>query len=84
MIKYTSEIEKRLIELATNSNVFSESHIARILSEEFGISFTRNGIHNKLRTINFNTLLQKPKTELMPYFRKYEEYYLGDKDEPKV
>lgn len=74
MIDWSWGKTARLKELMTAPEGYSESQIAGILTEEFDEHFSRDAVHNKLiRLRNFRTLLDKPVTDMMPYYTKYKD-----------
>ena len=78
MIDWGPNKVNRLSELANDVEGYSESQIAKIMSEEFGEFFTRDAVHNKIsRLENQTLLLDKPRPE-MPYFSKYEDVIKGE------
>jgi hypothetical protein len=83
MIDWAPNKINRLSELVNDPEQYSESTIAKIMSDEFSENFSRDAIHNKIHRLeNQNTLLEKPRPE-MPYFSKYESIIRGD-SLPKV
>jgi hypothetical protein len=78
MIDWEPGKVNRLSELANDPENFSESQIAKVMSDEFGEIFTRDAVHNKLNRLEDQTvLLDKPRPE-MPYFSKYEDVIKGE------
>lgn len=78
MIDWQQNKVNRLSELANDPEDYSESQIAKIMSEEFDELFSRDAVHNKLSRLEYQTtLIDKPRPE-MPYFSKYEEIIKGD------
>lgn len=76
MIDWSWELTARLKELMTAPEGHSESQIANIMTEEFETYFSRDSVHNKLirlRDTNLRTLLDKPVTDMMPYYTKYKD-----------
>lgn len=78
MIDWAQDKVNRLLELFNDPEEYSESQIARIMSEEFDEMFTRDAVHNKLSRLDSQTtLIDKPRPE-MPYFAKYEDMIIGE------
>jgi hypothetical protein len=63
--------EKRLIELFSAPEKYSESQIAAIMTEEYGEEFSRDAVHNKIARLDLRVLTSKPITDIMPYYTKY-------------
>jgi hypothetical protein len=80
-IEWTSDKVKRLLELLSDPNNFSESDIANTLSEEFKEVFSRDAVHNKKLRVQVDgvgdNLVSKPIPE-MPYWSKYKDIIMGD------
>lgn len=70
--------EKRLAELVSAPEKYSESQIATILSEEFNENFSRDAVHNKILRLELRTLTSKPITDIMPYYTKYADIITND------
>ena len=83
MIEWNIEQVKRLTELVCDPEGYSESQIAGIMSEESGELFTRDAVHNKIFRLELRTLVDKPTTDIMPYFNKYREIIESDAVIPK-
>lgn len=78
MIDWAPVKVNRLSELANDPEGYSESQIAKIMSDEFNEVFSRDAIHNKLCRLETQTaLIDKPRPE-MPYFSKYEDTIKGE------
>lgn len=89
MISYNRDkdlyITNRALELTDDPNGYSESEIAKIISEEIGLAVTRNVVHGRVyRQRRSSGLEMKPRI-YMPYFEKYADYYVESRlAEPKV
>ncbi len=73
MIEWTFDKSKRLLELVCDPEDYSESQMAKIMTQEFGEEFTRDAVHNKIIRLNARTLLDRPVPNIMPYYSKYKE-----------
>ena len=71
MIDWSFAKSKRLTELVCAPEQYSESQIAKIMTTEFNEEFSRDAVHNKILRLDARTLLDKPVTEIMPYYSKY-------------
>jgi len=82
MINWNKEVTDRLVELVSAPENYSEYSIANMLSEEFELSISRSAVNNKVRALKDSgdlvELLDKPRTELMPYYYKYADAYEED------
>ena len=77
MIAWTTEKEKKLQELVTAPENYSESQIAGAMTTEFEENFTRDSVHNKILRLDFRSLVKKPKTITAPYYDKYKDIIEG-------
>lgn len=86
MISWDKGVTNRLIELVSLGE--ATGRIAEILSEEYDIEVSRDAVYSKTRSLRetgaFTTLVDKPKSVLMPYYEKYSEVYEGESDPEKV
>ncbi len=73
MIDWTFDKSRRLTELVCDPEEYSESQIAKILTQEFGEEFSRDAVHNKIIRLSARTLLDRPVTDIMPYYSKYKD-----------
>jgi hypothetical protein len=73
MIEWTFDKSKRLTELVCDPEDYSESQMAKIMTQEFGEEFTRDAVHNKIIRLNARTLLDRPVPNIMPYYSKYKD-----------
>lgn len=76
MIDWNWEKTARLMELMSAPEGYSEAQIANMVSQEFGEHFSRDAVHNKLtrmRDTSLRTLLDRPITDMMPYYTKYKD-----------
>jgi hypothetical protein len=77
VVQWNSGITKRLIELVSCDE--GPSQIAEILSEEYGISVSRDAIYAKTRLLRnegaFTDLIDKPQNVLMPHYEKHRAAY---------
>ena len=83
MIYWSDELVRRLVELLTAPEGYSEYTIADILNSEFDLSISRDAVHNKIRRTNLRSLLDRPITDIMPYYTKYRPVIDGDVQAPK-
>lgn len=88
MIDWNRGKTTRLKELMTAPEDYSESQIANILTDELGGYFSRDAVHNKMvrlrDTDDFRTLIDKPITDMMPYYTKYRDIIENDDNADKV
>ncbi|MFA7101458.1 MAG: hypothetical protein WC196_07025, partial [Bacilli bacterium] len=73
MIEWTFDKSKRLTELVCDPEDYSESQMAKIMTQEFGEEFTRDAVHNKIIRLSARTLLDRPVPNIMPYYSKYKD-----------
>ncbi len=73
MIEWNFDVTARLQELVCSPEGYSESQMATLLTEEFGTAFSRDAVHNKILRLNLRALLDKPVTNIMPYYTKYKD-----------
>jgi hypothetical protein len=73
MIDWTFDKSRRLTELVCDPEDYSESEIAKIMTDEFGEEFSRDAVHNKIIRLSARTLLDRPVTDIMPYYSKYKD-----------
>lgn len=78
MIDWTFDKSKRLTELVCDPEKYSESKIAEIMTDEFGEDYTRDAVHNKITRLNARSLLDRPITDIMPYYTKYKDIIQSD------
>jgi len=83
MIDWDFKKSARLQELFCSPEKYSESQIANIMSEEFGEVFSRDAVHNKITRLNLRELLDKPVTNIMPYYNKYRDIIQSEGPVPK-
>jgi hypothetical protein len=79
-------IEKvnRLNELVNDVEGYSESQIAQIMTDEFGEDFSRDSVHNKIYRLDVRSLVDKPVTDIMPYYSKYKSIIESDDTIDKI
>lgn len=71
-------MKRRLTELVCSPEKFSESQMARLMTDEFNTEFSRDSVHNKILDLDLRTLTSKPVANIMPYFNKYRSIIEGD------
>jgi len=84
MIDWTFDKAARLQELVCDPEGYSESQIARIMTQEFEEEFSRDAVHNKIIRLDLRSLLNKAVTDFMPYFNKYREIIEGEGEVEKT
>jgi len=89
MSNYTRDkdvyIGNRAVELSSDLAGYSESEIARIISDEIGIEVSRNVVHGRIYRSRTTSGLELKPRPVMPYYNKYVDYYENGKvAEPKV
>ncbi len=77
MIDWSLEKIRKLTELVSDPESYSESKIASIMTDEFGLDFSRDAVHNKISRLNLRSLVEKPVANIMPYYNKYKETIEG-------
>ena len=82
MIDWTFDKSRRLTELVCDVERYSESQIAKIMTDEFGEEFTRDAVHNKILRLNVRSLLDRPIPDRMPYYSNHKDVIEELEDEP--
>jgi hypothetical protein len=75
LIEWNTFRKRRLVELVSHEEGFSEREIADALTLEWGINVTRDAVHNKIRDLDIRSYEDKPVTDPMPYYNKYRDIY---------
>ncbi len=83
MIDWTFDKSRRLTELVCDTERYSESQIAKMMTDEFGEEFTRDAVHNKILRLNVRTLLDRPIPDRMPYYTAHKDVIEGREEEPE-
>ena len=83
MIDWTFDKARRLTELVCDPERYSESQIAKIMTDEFDEEFTRDAVHNKILRLSVRSLLDRPIPDRMPYYSAYKDIIEGIEDEPE-
>ena len=84
MIEWTFDKSKRLTELVCDPERYSESQMAKIMTDEFGEEFTRDAVHNKILRLNVRSLLDRPIPDRMPYYTAHKEAIESDEELEKI
>ena len=84
MIDWIFDKSRRLTELVCDPERYSESQIAKIMTDEFGEEFTRDAVHNKILRLSVRSLLDRPIPDRMPYYSVHKDIIEGDDELEKV
>jgi len=82
-IDWTFDKSRRLTELVCDLERYSESQIAKIMTDEFEEEFSRDSVHNKILRLSVRSLLDKPIPDRMPYYTNYKDIIEGTEEEPE-
>lgn len=83
-MEWNSQLTRRLVELKSDPEEYTEVEIADKLSKENNFSISRNQVHGKLVGINLDTFeSESPRPIYMPYYDKYQKTIENLKPAPK-